>query len=382
MSTDLTLGVEEEFQIVDATTMDVVSGYTALRAIAPPKLRSSFKPEFVQAVIESITPPCSSFEEIRHELTMRRATLANMAATYGWAIVSAGTHPTARWYQQKRTLGTPSEGDRYGDLDTLLQDVARTILLYGLHVHVGVEGEDRRVQVMNQARTFLPYILALSVNAPFWMGRVTGYQSYRPSIWSAFPMSGIPDVFPTAAEYQRFHTFLKKVNVINESRRIWWDIRIHHQFPTVEFRIADMPITLADTLGIIAYIQALVKMLLDHIDQGDPLPLFPAPLLLENRWRAARYGLRGTFIDLVHECESPATDMIHETLDQISAAARTLGTTGELAHVRAVLASSASTGAEQQLAAYQRRYDIADVTRFLIQQTLKDVDRTQAMPLA
>lgn len=244
------LGVEEEFQIVDAATAELVSGFATLMQRATPEIAAHMKPEFLQCVVECITDVCPDVAAVRRQTMALRATAAALAHEHGMAIISAGTHPTGKWYHQHRT-----PGDRYGMLEDALQDVARSILIYGLHVHVNLEDLDLRIQVMNQARTYLPHILAISANSPFWMGRNTGYMAFRPIVWAPFPVSGVPDAFASHAEYERFRELFFKVNALGEVRRMWWDVRSHHHLPTIEFRIADMPLHHDDTVAIVALVQ-------------------------------------------------------------------------------------------------------------------------------
>ena len=373
----LTLGVEEEFQIVEAATTELVQGYETLMRGATPAIKNHLKPEFVQSVVECITDVCDDMAAVRQQTMSLRATAALLGRQSRLAIAAASTHPSGRWYDQRRT-----PGDRYGLLEDLLQDVARSILIYGLHIHVSVADDAQRIAVVNQARTFLPYILALSVNSPFWMGRNTGYQSYRTVVWTPFPMAGIPDTFDSIADYHQFRELFMSVNALSDTRRIWWDIRPHHVYPTVEFRVADMPLHHEDMLSLVAFIQALVKTIVTRTERGQPLPVLPRVYIEENRWRAARYGLRGNMVDFIQKREVPTTAAIGAAIDLVSDAAAELGTTTYLDHVRQMLAPSYRTGAERQIAAYKKRDDPRDVTRMLMEETLRGIDLTTAMPLA
>lgn len=377
MPDDLSIGIEEEFQIVDATTTHLTHGYAELMRAATPAITRAMKAEFLQCVVECITEKCATIDEARQQTLERRATALALARQAGMTLISAGTHPADRWTDQKRSQTDP----RYGELEDTLQDVARSILIYGLHVHVNVEDEDRRVLVMNQARTFIPYILALSANSPFWMGRLTGYQSYRTMVWAPFPFAGIPDPFPSGAAYREFRRFFLEVGALREPRRIWWDIRPHHTLPTVEFRIADMPLHFEDMIALAAFIQAIVKTILDRMAAGEPLTVAPTAYVAENRWRAARYGLRGELIDYDRRRTAPATALIGAALDLVSDAAAQLGTSAQIDHLRAMLEPGHQTGAERQIAAYRRRHRVKDVTRLLIEETAWGIDPAQAWPL-
>ncbi len=374
----LSLGVEEEFQIINRATTDLEHGYDDLMRRATPTLREHMKPEFLQCVVECITSVCPDVAAVRAETMSLRATAALLArATDNLAIIAAGTHPTGKWWDQKRTTG-----ERYGQLEDTLQEVARTILIYGLHVHVNVEDEARRIAVVNQARTFLPHILALSANSPFWMGRLTGYMSFRTMVWAPFPFAGIPDPFPTLDAYLDYRALFEQVGALGKVRRVWWDIRPHHLHPTVEFRIADMPMRHEETVAIIAFIQALVKTIVWRIEHDQPLPVLPTTYLNENRWRAARYGLRGKLVDYEARREVPAIDAIASALDLVTDAAADLGTLAEIGFLRSMLDPHYRCGAERQIEAYKQRYDPRDATRLLMEETLRDIDLGTALPLA
>lgn len=385
MSDKLTVGVEEEFQLVDANTMELAHGFDAMMRYASENARQYMKPEFLQCVVECITEPCETIAAVARSMAIRRASAVRLAQRSGMEIVSAGTHPNGRWYQQRRTIDTERE-DRYEQLEVMLQDVARSILIYGLHVHVNVEDPDRRMQVFNQARTFLPYILALSANSPFWMGRLTGYQSYRTIVWTPFPMSGVPDPFLSFQAYEDYLAFLRATGALAPPRRIWWDIRPHFKYPTVEFRVADMPLNYQDALGITAFCQALVQTIVTRIDAGQPLPILPSPYINENRWRAARFGLRGQLIDfldgVVEAREAPATEVIRRALDLVSPAAAQLGSSAYIEHLRQLLRPGMLGGAERQIVAYRKRNHIHDVTQMLVAETLRDIPLDLAWPMS
>nr|MBA2680209.1 YbdK family carboxylate-amine ligase [Ktedonobacteraceae bacterium] len=328
-SPPFSLGVEEEFAIVDARTGTLVPGYARLMQRASEEARDHMKPEFLQCFVECITSVCPNVAAVDRETRRLRATAGRLAREAGLAIVATGTHPHGRWWDQVRTAD-----ERYGALEDRLQDVARSILIYGLHVHVNIGDLALRIAVMNQARNFLPQILALSANSPFWMGRNTGYQSYRVAIWSAFPMAGIPPVFADVAAYEDYITLMQSTGALDNVRRVWWDIRSHEKFPTLEYRIADMPICHADTMAIIAFIQALTKTLTERTLAGSALTPQPTEIVLENRFRATIAGLRGTQIDPDTRTAIPTTAAIAATLDFIGPTAAELGLTPYMVHLR------------------------------------------------
>jgi len=381
LSSALTIGVEEEFQIVSSCTAELVNGYEIMMKRATPAIRKQLKSEFLQCVVESITKVCDSVDEIRDETRKLRATAMQLTALKGMQIVSAGTNPTGLWYEQHRT-----NDERYDDLVRVLEDVARSILIYGHHIHIGMENQEQRLRVMNQARTYLPHILALSANSPFWMGRPTGYASFRTMVWAPFPMSGVPESFATEAEFDNFQALMKKTDSINDTRRIWWDIRPHHEYMTAEFRIADMPIRHSDMLAITAFVQALVKTIIDANKRGIIFPTIPSIYINENRWRAARHGLQptGNLIDYTTSTAIPTLDAVFAAFDLVQNAAEELGTVQYLHYFRKKLSSKYKNGAEEQIAVYERRHNPLDVTRRLMEATREGFEdpAALAMPLA
>lgn len=368
MSGKYTLGIEEEFQLVDAVTGSLQSGIVPLMALAKAELGDHLKAEFLQCTAETVTGVCPSIAAGRAEAAHLRATVARMAESLGMQLISAGTHPSDDWLGQDRT-----DHPRYEELDEQLQEVARSILIFGLHVHIGIENRDHLIEIMNQARNFIPHALALAANSPFWQGRVTGYQSVRTTIWQRFPRSGLPDVFSSYAELDRYVKMLVATNCIDDGKKIWWDLRPHPFFSTLEFRVCDMPATLDDTIAIAALFQALVAKL-DWMRARDTgLHLYPTSWLNENKWRAARYGLDGNFIDYANLREIPTRDAIHELLDFVDEVVDDLGSRYEMNYLRQLLDGSEGTGADRQLAVYDQTGDLTSVTRWLAQATMQGI---------
>jgi carboxylate-amine ligase len=385
MTEPLTLGVEEEFQVVDRRTLDLTSGFARLMRRATPAIAERLKKEYYRSVVECVTPICHNMADARREAGIQRATAIALARHSGLSILSAGTHPRSQWEHQPRS---DDPEHRYATLEYLLQDVARSITIFGLHVHVGISDPAARIAVLNQARGFLPYVLALSVNSPFWRGRQTGFHSFRTMVWAPFPMANMPEAFPSLADYETFHALMERAEALSANRRIWWDIRSHDTLPTLEFRIADMPANLEDTLAIVAFIQGLCETILDRTARGQPLPVASTPVINENKWRAARYGLRGMMIDCTREPElsrqQPAStvQLIRETLDLIAPAAEALGSQRELDHLHLMLTDDFQTGAEKQLAAFDRRGSLDDVLKALELETRAGIDLAVALPPA
>jgi carboxylate-amine ligase len=367
-----TLGIEEEFQLVDATTGNLKSGIVPLLELAKDTLGERIKAEFLQCTAETITNTCPSIAAAHAEALSLRSTVARFAASLGMRLISAGTHPTDGWQGQQRT-----HNPRYAELDEELQDVARSILIFGLHIHVGIENRDHLIEIMNQARNFIPHALALSANSPFWQGRKTGYKSFRTTVWQRFPRSGLPEIFTSAAEFERYVNTLVATNCIDNGKKIWWDLRPHPFLPTLEFRVCDMPPTLDDTLALAALFQALVARLDWMRARGQSLKLYPNALLNENKWRAARYGLEGKLIDYPNLREIPTRDALHELLTFVEGTAEDLGSRQEMRYLRRLIDSKEGTGADRQLAVYEQTGQLASVTRWLTHSTMHGIEPRQ-----
>jgi carboxylate-amine ligase len=363
-----TLGIEEEFQLVDATTGSLKSEIVPLLELAQKTLGEQVKAEFLQCTVETITGVCANIAAGRAEVQHLRGTVARLAQALGLRLVSAGTHPSAAWQEQART-----DHPRYAELEEQLQDVARSIAIFGLHVHIGLPNRDHQIEIMNQARHFLPHALALSANSPFWAGRKTGYKSFRAIVWQRFPRSGLPDVFPSYAEFERYVAMLIATNCIDNGKKIWWDVRPHPLLPTLEFRTCDMPATIEDTLALAALFQALVARLDWLRSRGQSLNLYPTALLNENKWRAARYGLEGKLIDYPSRSEIATRDALHELLNFVGELADDLGSGPQMRYLRRLIDGSAGTGADRQLAIYAQTGDLASVTRWLTHTTLHGI---------
>ena len=363
-----TLGIEEEFQLVDAVTGNLRSGIEPLVALAEKTLGEQVKAEFLQCTAEIVTGVCPSIAAGRAEAHYLRDTVAKLADTLGMRLLSAGTHPTDDWQDQER-----SNHPRYIELDEQLQEVARSILIFGLHVHVGIDDRNHLIEIMNQARNYIPHVLALSSNSPFWQGRNTGYKSFRTTIWQRFPRSGLPDVLPSYTEFERYVSTLVSTNCIDDGKKIWWDLRPHPFHQTLEFRVCDMPATFDDTIALAALFQALVAKLDWLRARNMSLRLYPTALLNENKWRAARYGLDGKLIDFPNQREVPTREAIHELLDLVEDVIDDLGSRQEMNHLRQLLEGQEGTGADRQLAIYEQTGDLIAVTRWLTKTTMQGI---------
>src|SRR5436189_782044 len=286
MFDQFTLGIEEEFQIVDPETRELRSHVAEILEEGKMLLGEQIKPEMIQSMIEVGTGICKNIQEARTDITRLRSIIAGLAKKNGLGIVAASTHPISRWQDQKIF-----EDERYELLVQELQTVARSLLIFGLHVHVGMADRERQIHIMNASRYFLPHVLALSTSSPFWMGHNTGLKSYRTEIFKQFPRTDIPDHFDSYSNFQRYIDLLIRTGCIDNGKKIWWDIRPHPFFPTVEFRIFDMPSTLNDVIGIAALCQSLVAKLSWLHKHVIKVLFVPRILLEEKKWRAMRNGL-------------------------------------------------------------------------------------------
>ncbi|HSH38278.1 MAG TPA: carboxylate-amine ligase [Chthoniobacterales bacterium] len=362
-----TLGIEEEFQIVDPATRELCPHSGRLVAEGKEKLEGNVKPEMHQSVVELGTEICQDIHEARRQVVSLRSKLAATAANDGLKIASAGTHPFSRWDDQPIT---PNE--RYNTIVQDLQQVARTNVIFGLHVHVGIPDRHTGIDIMNQARYFLPHLYALSVNSPFWQGKNTGLKAYRQIIFESFPRSGMPETFESLGEYEDYIELLISTGCIDNAKKIWWDIRLHPFFDTIEFRICDAQSRVDDTLGLAALIQAIVMKLQKMRDQNVSFRTYPRRLLDENRWRAGRYGLDGKLIDFGRRCEVDERALITELLEFVAAEVDELGTHAEMAHVERIMREG--TGADRQLAVWERTQDIQAIVDHIVQETYEQLD--------
>ena len=363
-----TIGIEEEFQLVDRQTGQLSPGIQPILARGHAIFGEQIKAEMLQPTVELISDILPDIATARKEMQALRRRLACLVQEEGLALISAGTHPTALWQKQLRT-----PCDRYAQLEDEFQDVARSILIFGLHVHIGVENQEMAVTLMNQLRTWLPHLLALSSNSPFWAGRLTGLKSYRSAVWKPFPRSGIPEVFPSWSDFNSYVQALIKTGSIDNGKRIWWDIRPHPFFSTVEFRIFDMPGTFDDMIAIAALCQALVAKLTKLNKAGLWTPMLSSHFIEENKWHAMRAGLDAEVIDYVQGRRHSMRESISELLDFVDDVIDDLGSRTEINHLRDVLEDPHGTGADHQVAVYEETGSLCDVVQFLIQQTMKGI---------
>jgi carboxylate-amine ligase len=373
MSTLFNMGVEEEFQIVDPETGELRAHINDMLPRGREMLGDQIKPEMLQSMVELTTNVCDDVAEVRAELVRLRSTAAELARQNGLRIIAAGTHPFSHWQTQPTT-----DHERYHLLEQDLQDVVRSILIFGLHVHIGMPDRQTLIDIMNEVRYFLPHVLALSTSSPFWLGRDTGLKSYRTIVWSQFPRTGIPDQFPSWEEYENFVSTLVKTNCIDDAKKIWWDVRPHPHYNTLEFRVCDMPVTVDETVAITALFQAIVARLYQLRRANFGFRVYPRSLIQENKWRAARYGLDGKLIDFGRRAEVDARMLMEELLDFVDPVLDELGSRQELQTVRRILQSG--TGADRQLAAYNRGKTMKSVVDHLIEETAQGLGAGTPVP--
>lgn len=359
----LSLGIEEEFQTIDPVTRDLKSHIQAeILEKGRMLLAERVKPEMHQSVVEIGTGVCQTIQQARDEIKEIRQHIVKLARAHDLRIAAAGTHPFAQWREQEIY-----PDDRYRMIVEDMKMVARANLIFGLHVHVGVEDRETAIQLMNGARYFLPHLLAISANSPFWQGTETGLKSYRCKVFDKFPRTNIPDVFQSWSEFEDFVGLLIRTNCIDNAKKIWWDIRPHPQFPTLEFRICDMPMRLDETIAIAALCQAIIAKLYRLHEQNLTFRHYSRALIMENKWRAARYGLDGKLIDFGKQLEGAERDLVHEILEFVSDVAADLGSEKEIAYIEKIL--ERGTGADRQLKVFAKTKDLKQVVDYMIEET-------------
>ena len=370
-----TIGIEEEYLLVDKLTRDL--------ADAPPeqlwteceaRLGDLIKPEFLKSQIEIATGICTSINDAREDLRRLRKTVAEIAGKHGLAPIAASTHPFSKWQAQSHT-----DKERYHVLAQDMQAVARRLLICGMHVHVGLNDDEMRIDLMNQASYFLPHILALSTSSPFWQGQDTGLKSYRLSVFDELPRTGLPERFDSFAEYRRHVDVLIKAGTIKDASMLWWDIRPSTAFPTLEMRITDVCTRLEDTLSIAALYQCIIRMLYRLRRDNQRWRMYANMLINENRWRAQRYGFDDGLLDFGKGIMVPSADLIDELINMVAEDAEALDCTAEIERLHEIIAHG--TSAHRQLAVYYQSIEdglspqesLSAVVDMLIEETLRGI---------
>jgi carboxylate-amine ligase len=362
-----TLGIEEEFAIIDPETRELRSHIQEILEGGKVMLKEQIKPEMHQSVVELGTEICQSVVDARAHVIELRTKLAELAGRSGLQIASVGTHPFSHWRDQLIT-----QGERYQEIVKDMQQLARANLIFGLHVHIGIPDRHSAIHVMNQARYFLPHIYALSANSPFWVGQDTGLKGYRLKVFERFPRTGIPDAFESLSEYEDYCKLLVKTGCVDNAKKIWWDIRLHPFFQTLEVRVCDAQSRVDDTLAIAALIQAVIAKLHTLLRQNITFRVYRRRLLDENRWRASRYGIDGKLIDFGKETEVEARSLLNELLEFVSTEVNDLGTHKEMAHIEGIMREG--TGADRQLKVWERTHDMKDVVDHIVAETYEGLD--------
>lgn len=354
-----TVGVEIELALVDAQTMALCSKNAAILNRIPPKYADKIKPELMQCYVELNTDVCENLAEVKADLEAKLRVLSKAAAAENARLYWSGTHPFSTWREQKIT-----PNDRYMGLVNLLQDTARQLVTFGLHVHVGVNSGDKAIMICDRILRYLPVLLALSCNSPFWEGRVTGLHSWRSKIMEGLPTAGLPPLMRNWSEYVWLINHLIDTGYIESIREIWWDVRPHHAFGTVEVRICDMPGSLGDTLGLVALIQCLICALSDQIDRGiyqhDCHPM----LIRQNKWHASRYGIDAQLVDSTSHALKSVPQIAEELVETLMPTAERLRCVSFLERVLDM--AHRPTWAQRQMDDLDRTGDPAEVVRHLI----------------
>ncbi|QRQ99975.1 carboxylate-amine ligase [Dyadobacter sandarakinus] len=359
---NFTLGIEEEFQTIDPVTRNLRSHMSKLVEDGKITLKERVKAEMHQAVVEVGTNICHNIQEAREEVMYLRQMILDLADKQDLQVAAAGTHPFADWVDQ---LITPDP--RYDEIIDEMRDVARGNLIFGLHVHIGIEDRNEGIQIMNAVRYFLPHIHALSTNSPFWCGRNTGFKSYRSKVFDKFPRTGIPDYFTSAAEYDEYVKLLIKTKCIDNGKKIWWDIRVHPFFNTIEFRMCDVPMRTDETICLAAIMQALVVKIHKLHRMNLNFRIYDRMLINENKWRAARYGIHGKLIDFGKQEEVEYRLLVAELLEFIDDVVDELGSRNEINYIHQIM--EMGTGADRQLAVFEQTNSLNAVVDYIVAET-------------
>jgi carboxylate-amine ligase len=361
-----TVGIEEEYQIIDPETRGLRSYVSQILEEGRLILREQLKPEMMQSVVEAGTHVCRTIDEARQEIVRLRGTIAGLARHQGLTIAASGTHPFSSWMDQQVY---PHE--RYYGVLNEMQDAARQLLIFGMHVHVGMPDLELGIQIQNVARYFLPHLLALSTSSPFWEGRNTGFKSYRSIIFSNFPRTGIPGQFVSYAEFQSYVDLLVKTGCIDNGKKIWWDVRPHPIFGTIEVRICDIATKVDEAIALAALIQAIFVKLYWLFEKNLSFRMYNRSLINENKWRAVRYGLDGELIDFGKQASIPARQLMPELIEFVDEVVDDLGSRQAVEYAYKIIEEG--TSADRQLATFARTNDLKAVVDQITAETLEGV---------
>ncbi len=361
-----TLGVEEEYMVLDPVTKELKSHEQKIVQEGQKVIKDKVKAEMHQAVVEVGTDICADADEAFADVSLLRKTISGIASSLDLTMGASGTHPFSHWESQLIT-----DHARYNEIVNELQEAARSNLIFGLHVHVGMQSREMANHIANSTRYFLPHIFALSTNSPFWEGRMTGYKSFRTKVFDKFPRTGIPDAFESIEAYDNYVKLLIKTNCIDNAKKIWWDLRVHPFFNTVEFRICDIPLTVDETITIASLFQAICARIYMLRSKNLNFIQYSRALLNENKWRASRYGVDGYLIDFGKEEEVNTRALIYELLDFLDPVLDHLGSRHRVAYVHKMLEQG--TGADRQLAVFEQTKSLASVAEYIQGQFLEGI---------
>jgi carboxylate-amine ligase len=361
-----TLGVEEEYMVVDPETRELKSHEQKIVQEGQKVIKDKVKAEMHQAVVEVGTDICQDIDEAHRDVATLRKTISDIATSLGFGMGASGTHPFSHWERQLIT-----DHVRYNEIVNELQEAPPRNLIFGLHVHVGMESREMANHIANSTRYFLPHVFALSTNSPFWEGRMTGYKSFRTKVFDKFPRTGIPDSFDSIEAYDSYVKLLIKTNCIDNAKKIWWDLRVHPFFNTVEFRICDVPMTVDETITIAALFQAICARIYMLRSKNLNFIQYSRALLNENKWRASRYGVDGYLIDFGKEEEVNTRALIYELLDFLDPVLDHLGSRHRISYVNKMLENG--TGADRQLAIFEQTKNLVKVVEYIQNQYLAGV---------
>jgi len=361
-----TLGVEEEYMVYDPATRELKSHEQKIVIEGQKQIKDKVKAEMHQAVVEVGTDICKDIDEAFEDVSLLRKTISSIAGDIGLAVGASGTHPFSHWQDQLIT-----DHVRYNQIVNELQEAARSNLIFGLHVHVGIENRKLAIHLANSARYFLPHVYALSTNSPFWEARMTGYKSFRTKVFDKFPRTGIPEYFDSIEAYENYVSLLIKTNCIDNAKKIWWDLRVHPFFNTIEFRICDVPMTVMETTAITALFQAITAKLYKLRNKNMNYIQYQRALINENKWRASRYGIDGYLIDFGKEEETNTRALIYELLDFVDDVVDELGCRSALNYIPIMLENG--TGADRQLKIYEQTKSLESVVDYIGEQFLAGI---------
>src|SRR6202046_353741 len=363
---NFTLGIEEEYMVIDPNSRELKSHEQRIVSEGQKMIRDKVKAEMHQAVVEVGTDICADIHEARKDISTLRKTISEIADELGFHVGAAGTHPFSHWESQLIT-----EHARYTEMGNELQEAPRSNLIFGPHVHVGMESREMANHIANSTRYFLPHIYALSTNSPFWEGRQTGYKSFRTKVFDKFPRTGIPEYFESIEAYENYVKLLVKTNCIDNAKKIWWDLRVHPFFNTVEFRICDVPMTVEETICIAALFQAICAKIYKLRTQNLNFIQYSRALINENKWRASRYGIDGHLIDFGKEEEVNTRVLIYELLDFVDDVVDPLDSRQATQFATKMLETG--TGADRQLKVSQETGNLVDVVDYIQSQFLYNI---------